>query len=536
MKKLKKQKHNCIVLIGFMATGKSVIGMQLAKTLNLPYVDTDRLIEGETGENIPTLFKKHGEAYFRKLEKKIIKGLADGNKRVISTGGGAVLDPENMDLLRSLGVIIHLSSPASTILSRTKNDPNIRPLLSGDNPLEQIRLLQQERLPIYQQADYEIDTSIYSVDETVKMIMMWLNNKTQVIRVALKKDPYDIVIGYNILDQLGTMMQAFDLTERALVVTHPSIANIYETRLLKSLKSAGFEPTVVEIPEGEERKSLYWAEKLYDSMLSHRMDRRSPAIAFGGGVVGDLTGFAAATFLRGIPFIQVPTSLLAQVDASVGGKVAVDHRFGKNLIGAFYQPLFVLISLDTLESLPEKELRSGLAEVVKYGVIADADLFSYIENHRDDILQRASIPMKHLVARSCEIKAEIVSNDEKELGRRAILNFGHTMGHAIETQTGMLHGEAVAIGMVYAAQLAVRIGILDNTSVKRLGDLLKDLGLPDSCEDLDVSATIETMKYDKKSVGGQLRFILPNRIGSVVIRDDVSTNHIKSVLIDGLER
>ena len=268
-------------------------------------------------------------------------------------------------------------------------------------------------------------------------------------------------------------------------------------------------------------------------MLSHRMDRRSPVIALGGGVVGDLAGFAAATFLRGIPFLQAPTSLLAQVDASVGGKVAVDHRRGKNLIGAFYQPLLVLASLDTLDSLPDRELRAGMAEVIKYGVIADAHLFTYIEGRLDEILRRDHGVLEHLVARSCEIKAEVVAGDEREQGRRAILNFGHTMGHAIETRTGMLHGEAVAIGMVYAARVAERMGMLDGESVQRLVDLVCRTGLPHRCDGLDAGATIETMRFDKKSVGGRQRFILPNRIGEVTIRDDVPGDYIRSVLTSG---
>jgi len=528
-----EQKTGGIVLIGFMGSGKSVVGRRLAGALGIPFVDTDALIEARMEMSIPLIFETRGETGFRAIEKEVIQGLADGECRVVSTGGGAVLDPVNFEVLRTLGSVIHLNAPPATILARTRGDAAVRPLLSGKDPLERIRSLQQERAPVYGRADHEVDTSLHSIDETVEMVMAWIRSDERVIRVDLGPDSYDIVIGTGCLDRLGPMMRPFDLTSRALVVTHPGIAKRYGERTTDSLRSAGFEPDLVEVPDGEEQKSLHWAGKLYDAMLSHRMDRRSPAIALGGGVIGDLTGFAAATFLRGIPFIQVPTSLLAQVDASVGGKVAVDHRRGKNLIGAFYQPLLVLASLETLDSLPDRELRAGMAEVIKYGVIADPDLFAYIEGRLDEILRRDHGVLTHVVARSCEIKAEVVAGDEREHGRRAILNFGHTMGHAIETQTGMLHGEAVAVGMVYAARVAERMDMLDGGSVQRLIDLLRRTGLPQRCDGLDVPATIETMQFDKKSVGGRQRFILPERIGEVVIRDDVPGDYIRSVLAKG---
>ena len=528
-----QEKAGGIVLIGFMGTGKTAVGRRLAGALGLPFVDTDTLIEDQTATSIPDLFRTRGETGFRAIEKQVIHNLADGVRRVIATGGGAVLDPDNFDVLRSFGPVIHLSAPASTIMARTQGDAGVRPLLAADDPLERIRSLQRERAPVYGRADHEVDTSRHTIDETVEMVMAWTGNGERVIRVDLGEDSYDIVIGSGCLGRLGSLMSSFDLTDRALVVTHPDIATLYGERAADSLRSAGFEPAVIEVPAGEEQKSLQWAEKLYDAMLSHRMDRRSPVIALGGGVVGDLAGFAAATFLRGIPFIQAPTSLLAQVDASVGGKVAVDHRRGKNLIGAFYQPLLVLASLDTLDSLPDRELRAGMAEVIKYGVIADAGLFSYIEGRLEEVLRREYGALAHLVARSCEIKADVVAGDEREQGRRAILNFGHTMGHAIETQTGMLHGEAVAIGMVYAARVAERMGMLEGDIVQRLIELVRRTGLPVRCDGLDASATLETMKLDKKSVGGRLRFILPERIGAVVIRDDVPNDYIRSVLTSG---
>jgi 3-dehydroquinate synthase len=298
-------------------------------------------------------------------------------------------------------------------------------------------------------------------------------------------------------------------------------------------RRARYEPRVAEVPDGEAYKSLNWASRLYDIMVEHRMDRRSPVIALGGGVIGDLTGFVAATYMRGVPFIQVPTSLLAQVDASVGGKVAVDHPRGKNLIGAFYQPELVLISLDTLRTLSDRELRAGLAEVIKYGVIADEALFVYLERHIERVLARDEDALAHLVARSCEIKAEVVAGDEREQGRRAMLNFGHTTGHALEAHLGygsLLHGEAVAIGMLAAARLAERMGMLDAAPVERIRNLVERTGLPVFCGNMDIEAVMNLMQHDKKAVGGRLRFVLPTRIGEVILRDDVDEADIRAAL------
>lgn len=403
-------------------------------------------------------------------------------------------------------------------------------MLAGDDALVRIRELQAARVEYYNQADYSVDTSFQTIQDVTQEILTLVQDNRRTIRVDLGADSYDIVIGRSILDQIGPMMRAFKLTDRALIITNPGLRTLYGDIVETSLRSAGFEPAMIEVPDGEAHKSLEWASRLYDAMLAHRMDRQSPVIALGGGVIGDLTGFVAATYMRGIPFIQIPTSLLAQVDASVGGKVAVDHPRGKNLIGAFYQPQLVLISLNALNSLSDRELRAGMAEVIKYGVIADTNFFDYIDQHLSLILSRDIEALAHIVARSCEIKADVVSGDVREQGRRAILNFGHTMGHAIETFTGLLHGEAVAIGMVYAARIAARMKILDNTSVERLIRLFERTGLPTHHDGLDVEVIMATMMHDKKTVGGRLRFILPNRIGDVELRDDVLEEDIRAVM------
>ncbi|MEE2708451.1 MAG: 3-dehydroquinate synthase [Gemmatimonadota bacterium] len=521
-----------IVLVGFMGTGKSEVGQILAVGLGKTFVDTDAMIEAQTGQTIPNLFKEKGEPGFRAIEKEVVLSLSELTEHVVATGGGAVVDPENMAALRSLGPVVHLSADPEVILSRTDGDAGARPMLTGHDALQRIKDLLDARAPFYGDADITVDTSTVDTFDVARQVIQRVDNVSRTIHVDLDEKSYDIIIGDSILPRFGLMLRQFNLTSRALVVTNPKLRELYGNVIEISLRSAGFEPEIAEVPDGEAYKTLESASKLYDAMLGHRMDRQSPVVALGGGVIGDLAGHAAATFMRGVPFIQAPTSLLAQVDASVGGKVAVDHPRGKNLIGAFYQPKLVLISLDTLDTLSDRELRAGMAEVIKYGVIHDVELFAYLEKNMDAILKRDEEMLTHLVARSCEIKAEVVSGDEREEGRRAILNFGHTMGHAIELHTGVLHGEAIAAGMVYAAQIAQKMGMFDESSVARLIELVERTDLPTCYAGLDRDQILETMKYDKKTVGGQFRFVLPTCLGDVTVRGDVPTELINSVLRD----
>ena len=524
-----------LILIGFMGTGKTQVGRLLARTLNLRFVDTDALIEKQTGTTIPNLFSSQGEAAFRAIEKQVIQDLQDSTGQVIATGGGAVIDPDNLNVFKSLGRIVHLQATPEVILKRTGGNAAARPMLAGPDALGRIKTLMEVRSSYYAQADFAVDTTQKDVYDVTRTILGRIDATTRTIRVELGEASYPVLIGTNLLPRLGLHLRRSRVTGRALIVTNPGLRQLYGSIIEEALRNCRFEPAIIEVPDGEAQKSLAWAARLYDAMLDHRMDRKSPVIALGGGVIGDLTGFVAATYMRGVPFVQVPTSLLAQVDASVGGKVAVDHPRGKNLIGAFYQPQLVLISLDTLGTLPNRELRAGLAEVIKYGVIADEALFTYLESHMELALEKDPAVMSHLVSRSCEIKAEVVSGDEREEGRRAILNFGHTIGHAIEAQfsyTGLLHGEAVAIGMVYAARIAERRGLLEANTVERIVRLIERAGLPVRKDNLDTDALLETMLHDKKTVGGRLRFILPTRIGSVDIRGDVQTEDIRRVLAE----
>ncbi|MBI2842336.1 MAG: 3-dehydroquinate synthase [Armatimonadetes bacterium] len=355
-----------------------------------------------------------------------------------------------------------------------------------------------------------------------------------VVRVDLGERGYDVVIESGILPRVGEEISAVCRGRAALVVTDPSVGDLYAREVLPSLEQAGFQAFLATVPGGEESKTLAGAAALYDRLLDVRIDRTGVLVTLGGGVIGDLGGFVAATYMRGIDFIQIPTTLLAQVDASIGGKVAVDLPRGKNLVGAFYQPKRVLIDPDVLATLPRREMAGGLAELIKYGIIFDRELFEFLQSHIEDIHRLDRDVLEAAISRSCEIKAMVVTQDEKESGLRAILNYGHTVGHGIEAATGFAkysHGEAVSIGMVTAALISEAAGRAPGGIARQIADMLAAAELPvaPDCE-LDLDAVIRAMSYDKKSAFGNLMFVLPVQIGKVEITDTVTEADVRTAL------
>lgn len=337
------------------------------------------------------------------------------------------------------------------------------------------------------------------------------------ISVQLDSHRYGIDIGEGLLSGVGAACKAAALAGRAAVVSNPTVAPLYADLVTGSLQDAGFSPVMIEIPDGEEFKTSTTLNSIYDRLIEAGLDRRSFIVALGGGVVGDLAGFAAATFLRGIPFVQLPTTLLAQVDSSVGGKTGIDHPLGKNLIGAFYQPHLVLSDVSTLNTLSERHYLAGLAEVIKYGAVLDADLFALLETEVDGLLRRDPVLLGQVVARCCEIKAWVVEQDEREAGLRAVLNYGHTLGHAFETLSGyrdLVHGEAVAIGMVQAALLSRLEGYCSSDDVERIVSLIQRLGLPVTAPEVAQDDLVSALSRDKKNRSGTLQYICNRGIGS----------------------
>lgn len=362
-----------------------------------------------------------------------------------------------------------------------------------------------------------------------------MRQKIKTVRVALAARSYDIVIGKNVRRELGSRCRALGLGTRCAVITDARVGKIYGKETVENLRRGGFDPVVITVPAGETAKSLANVQRCYDALAAHRLERKSFVVALGGGVVGDLAGFVAATYLRGVPFVQVPTTLLAQVDSSVGGKVGVNLKAGKNLVGAFYQPRLVLADLETLRSLPAREFRAGLAEAIKYGIIYDAALFTRLEREMPRLLKLESKTLAEVVARCCEIKAEVVGQDETERGLRAILNFGHTIGHALEAISRYgkyLHGEAISIGQVAAAELSAALLDFPQPDVTRVADLFRRAGLPTSVQlkKGELEKLFAAMRLDKKVSGGEIKFVLSKQLGEVVWGQSVPEDLVRSTV------
>jgi 3-dehydroquinate synthase len=352
------------------------------------------------------------------------------------------------------------------------------------------------------------------------------------IKVNSASKRYDVHIGAGLLPELGLKLRRKGFSGKAVIITNPIVNELYGTPLKTELTAAGLEASTLLVPDGEKQKSLETAGMLYKKLTESGADRMTPIIALGGGVIGDLAGFVAATYLRGLPLVQVPTTLLAQVDSSIGGKVAVNYDLIKNKIGAFYQPEFVLSDIQTLRTLPAEQLNNGLAEIIKYAVIRDRSFFSYIEKEIDNIKLLDEQVLERTIARSAEIKADVVGRDEKDTGLRNILNYGHTVGHAIESTTefSIGHGQAVSIGMVIAGRISLNRGLLKREEFDRLKNTILKAGLPVDLNKPDTARIIEAIKQDKKIIGGRIRFILAKSIGNVIISDNISLSEIEQAL------
>ena len=354
------------------------------------------------------------------------------------------------------------------------------------------------------------------------------------VKVDLQSNSYEIRIGSGLLPQVGPWLKEMGYSGKTVIITDTSVKDLYADVLSRGLADAGFSGGILEIPPGEELKTLEMVGGLYERLTDAYAERTTPIIALGGGVVGDLAGFVAATYMRGVPLVQVPTTLLAQVDSSIGGKTAVDHGQLKNMIGAFYQPRIVVTDVDTLKTLPEVEFANGMAEVIKHAAILSEDLFNYIEKNIEKARTMDTAVLEEIVSRNAQIKAGIVAKDEKESDLRAVLNFGHTVGHAVEAVSsfGLKHGQAVAIGMVAEAKISNRVGKLREDDVVRLVDIIKKAGLPVDIPALDISEVMTAMRHDKKVTADKIRFVLLNSIGDAYITDGVSSTLVEEVLTD----
>ncbi len=548
----RRKTNNNIALIGFSATGKSTVAREVADHLSWTFIDTDDEIVKLSDKTIPQIFEQDGEDKFRQLERKVLKQACQKDRTVIATGGGAIIDPRNQNLLVENCTVICLEAKAETIYQRLLHDslysanPVIRPLLAGGNPLEQIRQLKSHRQPCYAIADWTVHTdnlTLKQVSQEVIKGWQYISKHCSNSKQSTESDlacmvetataSYPVFVGWGILGKLGERMKGAGLSGTANIISDEIVFSIYGAQVKKTLEKAGFAVNCCVVPPGEATKNITQAVKIYDFLIEHRVERDDVIVALGGGMIGDLAGFVAATFLRGLPWLQVPTSLIAMTDASIGGKVAVDHPLGKNLIGAFYQPRFVLADVQTLTTLPQRELTSGWAEVIKHGLILDADFLQLLEDKVGDLIKLEPGITSKVVARSAAIKAKVVTEDERDTGKRIILNYGHTIAHGLEAASKykhFLHGEAVAIGMTGAAKLSHRLSILSQNIVERQGALLQKFGLPTDYSGVALTEVLAAMELDKKVRDKAIRWVLLKDIGKVEIRSDVPEKEVLSVL------
>jgi shikimate kinase/3-dehydroquinate synthase len=520
-----------IVLNGFMGTGKSAVGREVARRLGWQFVDMDDAIVLRVGKPIPRIFAEHGEPAFRAVESGVCAELSTQDGLVIATGGGALVNPDNRRVMMRGGTVICLTADPDEILRRVGDDDN-RPLLNVPDPRARIAELLAARRAAYQAIPWQVETTGLSVEEVAEQVIALSHVIT--LPVAHPGGEYPIHIGEGILVRVGDALRATRAraagapeASRVAVVSNTTVAPLYAEQVMASLRAAGFEPFTCIIPDGEQHKRLDTVRALYDQFLAGDLDRSGTVLALGGGVTGDIAGFAAASFMRGARFAQVPTTLLAMTDASVGGKTGVDLPQGKNLVGAFKQPEVVFIDLAVLETLSEEEVCAGMAEVIKHGVIGAPDLFAELEADQAPITARQ-------LARSIRVKIDMIEQDPFERGRRAVLNLGHTTAHGLErlSDYAMRHGDAVSIGMVAAARIAAKIGLADLALAEGIEAVLAAWGLPVRCPAHKAGAIYEAMGHDKKKRGRMLRWVLPREIGVVEIVEDVPPDVVKSALRD----
>jgi shikimate kinase/3-dehydroquinate synthase len=522
----KNDKKN-IVLTGFMGTGKTTVGRLLATQLGREFIDTDELIQARHGRSIPEIFLELGETAFRQMEADIVRELAEREELVISTGGRLMLDPANVAALSRKGRVFCLVATPEEIFIRLRDDKeNPRPLLKVPNPGERIVELLQKRQKGYQRFP-QVMTNEKLPTEVIRDLVDLIQSDPKRFAIDHPAEPYDFVVGGGLLPFIR---QLAGVDGQMVVITDSQVGELYAA-------SCGAVDHVITIPTGRQHKTLGTVQTICDQLLQSGFDRAGTIVSLGGSVLGDIAGFVAATFMRGVDFVQCPTSLLDMVDTSVGGKTALDLPQGKNLIGAFKQPTSVIADVATLQTLPAEEFASGMAEVIKHGLIADTDLLQKVENGNWCWEQGTTPPplseLQTLVAQAIQIKIVIVQEDPYERGRRSILNLGHTFAHAIEqvSRYSIRHGEAVAMGLVASANLSARLGHCSLALQERIELALSQVGLPTRIpKHLSPESLLKAMDSDKKRLAGQLRFVLLREVGQAFVTDTVPDPAILATL------
>lgn len=531
--------QNTIALVGLSGSGKTTAGPLLAAALGWRYVDTDDLIVARAGRSIADIFASDGEIAFRALETEALNAAIAQPNTVIATGGGIVEAAANRARLRADTFTVWLHAPPAMLHERLIEQTD-RPLLR-ENPILALRQMLDRRAALYADiARWTIATDALTPAQVAdEIVRAWRMHQRHTgasgAQVTTPGGSYAVEAGAGLLSQLAVRLERLRMTGRLWLVSDEIVMRLHGDRVCDQLRRAGREIEAFAIPAGEQYKTLDTARLVYDWLLGRGVERGDAVLALGGGVVGDLAGFAAATVLRGIDVVQLPTTVLAMVDSALGGKTGVDHPVGKNLIGAFHQPRLVLADTATLPTLPAAERAAGWAEAIKHGVIGDPQLFSDLGEHAGQILALEEPITGQLIARAAAHKARVVSGDEREHGSRILLNYGHTLGHAIEAESGfaLRHGECVAIGMMAAGTIARRLGMFHQTALDQQRATLIAFGLPTRIPaNLDADRILARAGSDKKVRSRRIRWVLPTAIGAAITRDDVPEALVREVVRD----
>jgi shikimate kinase/3-dehydroquinate synthase len=505
--------------------GKTTVGMLLAERMGWHFVDTDKLIENEAGMPVSEIFLQKGETDFRHREKALLETLAKSTRTVVSLGGGTLVDPENRELVERCGPVVFLKCEPEVILQRMGDELNARPLLVGSGPLERLKTLLSKRAELYSSFPKSLDTTNLTPEDVVRKIQMLAG----IFHVNSMGPGYDVLIGRGLLAKLAQEFDERKLGAPFVVVSDGNVSPIYLPAVREALAACGPVESIV-VPAGEASKNLRTLESIYGELSRFKMERRGTIIALGGGMVTDMAGFAAATFLRGVTWVALSTSLLGMVDAAIGGKTAVDMPQGKNLVGSFYPAALVVEDLDTLATLPPHEMKMGMAEAIKTAVVGDSKLLGKIEALDGTIPFDA---LDSIVRRAARVKIRVVEEDPFERrGPREALNFGHTLGHGIEANSDFRipHGEAVAVGMVAESKLAEKIGIAESDLSGRLTGLLSAFELPVQ-HSAPVEKVLGYVNSDKKRRGGRVKWALPVTAGKVRVGLDVADEDVRQALL-----
>jgi shikimate kinase/3-dehydroquinate synthase len=527
---------NNVVLVGFMGSGKSTVGPQLAQRMGRPFVDLDDVIVADAGRSVAEIFSSEGEAGFREREARCLQRALERKGSVVAVGGGAPMRDENWVRIRDGNCVVALIAEPDE-LARRLNGSTDRPMLQPGAP-SVIAALLPRRLPRYLEADVVIKTDGIDPGEVAQQLHDRLSeNGSQRIRIDVPGSPHEVRVGYDLAQSVAAALQRLNASGTVVVVSDERVGSRHAPPIMDALSGAGIPARLHLVPAGEQAKELTVLAGIYEVLAGAGVDRRGALIALGGGSVGDVAGFAAATWMRGIRYVQMPTTLLAMVDSSIGGKTAINLPAGKNLVGAVHQPAAIFCDIDYLTTLPDDEYRSGLAEIIKAALIAERPFVEWLSAHISAILKRNSVAVREAVARSIGIKAAVVASDPNETGERAILNYGHTVGHALERAVGfgkLRHGEAVAWGMEVAARISLLTGGCTPETLATQHRLLTDAGLLAERPAVPHAKLVDAMRHDKKSQSGAPRWVLLREIGRADYGQQVDPSIVRAALAEVL--